>query len=271
MIKIGEGHKSEVFELPDGRILKLFFPHFAELAPQEAEIAKVLAAAGVRAPRVDETLDTEGRPGLVFGNLKVGQTISDAVRTRPWQIVGAARKLAEMHASVHERTSEDLPSQRERITQEIETAKDLEKSTKHSALRVLNELPDANIVCHNDIHMLNVIIHPTDSMIIDWMLATRGNPLADVAAAVLQLRFGEVPKGLLSRSALETGRAVFWRSYLNRYLAIRPVPQDELRRWELPVAVALAGRREGRMRRQLLQRIDSLLAARRKNTADVQT
>ena len=68
MIKIGEGHKSEVFELPDGRILKLFFPHFAELAPQEAEIAKVLAAAGVRAPRVDETLDTEGRPGLAALN-----------------------------------------------------------------------------------------------------------------------------------------------------------------------------------------------------------
>jgi len=161
---------------------------------------------------------------------------------------------------VHECTSDDLPSQREQITQEIETGDGLDTGVKNSALRVLSELPDGNAVCHNDIHMLNVIVHPVDSMIIDWMLATRGNPLADVASAVLQLRFGEQPRGLVARSALEIGRAIFWRIYLNRYLRIRPVPNDELKRWELPVAVALAGRREGRMRSQLLQRVDSLLS-----------
>jgi aminoglycoside phosphotransferase (APT) family kinase protein len=97
-------------------------------------------------------------------------------------------------------------------------------------------------------------------MIIDWMLATRGNPLADVASAVLQLRFGEQPRGLAARSALEMGRALFWRVYRSRYLSIRTAPKQELERWELPVAVALAGRREGRMRTQLLQRISTLLA-----------
>lgn len=48
MIKIGEGHKSEVFLLPDGRILKLFFPHLAELAPEEAEIARSLGRSLVQ-------------------------------------------------------------------------------------------------------------------------------------------------------------------------------------------------------------------------------
>ena len=260
MIKIGEGHKSEVFLLPDGRILKLFFPHFAELAPEESEVATMLAHAGVRAPRVDEVRDVDGRPGLVFGNLRVGRTIGDAVRKQPWQIVGAARELATMHASVHEFTSDELPSQRQRITREIETGVGLDSDVKNSALRILNELPDGNTVCHNDIHMLNVIVSPGNSMIIDWMLATRGNPLADVASAVLQLRFGEVPRGFISRSALEIGRAVFWRVYLKKYLSIRPSPPEELQRWELPVAVALAGCREGRMRQQLLQRIDFLLS-----------
>ena len=261
MKKIGEGHKSEVFLMPDGRILKLFFPHFAYLAPEEAEIAVMLAHAGVHAPRVDESLEVDGRPGLVFGNLKVGTTISDAVRKKPWQIIAAARELAQMHASVHEHTSLELPSQRERIRQEIETGNGLDTSMKDSALRILDDLPDGNAVCHNDIHMLNVIVHPSDSMIIDWMLATRGNPLADLASAVLQLRFGEQPQGLVARSALEMGRAIFWRVYLQQYLRIRPVPKDELQRWELPAAVALAGRREGRMRRQLLGRIDDLLAS----------
>ena len=54
--------------------------------------------------------------------------------------------------------------------------------------------------------MLNVIVSPGNSMIIDWMLATRGNPLADIASAVLQLRYGELPRGLIARSALGMGK-----------------------------------------------------------------
>jgi aminoglycoside phosphotransferase (APT) family kinase protein len=118
--------------------------------------------------------------------------------------------------------------------------------------------------------MLNVIVSPGNSMIIDWMLATRGNPLADIASAVLQLRYGELPRGLIARSALEMGRGVFWRVYLKTYLNIRPAPPEELKRWELPVAVALAGRREGKMRSQLLQRIDSLLSTSSNQSADLQ-
>jgi len=95
-------------------------------------------------------------------------------------------------------------------------------------------------------------------MLIDWVLATRGNPLSDVAAAILQLRFGERGKNPIAHVALELGRAAFWRAYRRAYLRGRPDGAEELARWELPMAVAFAGRREGRMQRQLLRRIDAL-------------
>ena len=97
-------------------------------------------------------------------------------------------------------------------------------------------------------------------MLIDWVLATRGNPLSDVAAAILQLRFGERAKNLVAHAALALGRAAFWRVYRSAYLRARPGGGDELARWELPMAVAFAGRREGRMKQQLLQRIDVLMS-----------
>jgi aminoglycoside phosphotransferase (APT) family kinase protein len=109
--------------------------------------------------------------------------------------------------------------------------------------------------------MMNVIVDDDGSMLIDWVLATRGNPLADVAAAVLQLRYGDRPRGLLARLALEAGRAAFWRLYLRRYLQLRASDTAELARWELPVAVAFAGRREGRMQAQLLRRVARLLGS----------
>ena len=267
MIKIGSGDKSEVFKLDDGRILKLFVPHFAYLAPDEAEIAHVLARAGVEAPRVEEVREIDGRPALVFGNLPAGRTLSAAVRQAPWNIVGLARNLAAMHAAVHDCVSGELPSQRDRLIHEIDSSRPVSAETRQQALEVLAELPDGETVCHNDIHMLNIIVHSEGAMIIDWVLATRGNPLADVAAALLQLRFGERPRGVVAGAALEAGRALFWRSYLSRYLSLRPGGREELARWELPVAVGLAGRREGRMKEQLVRRVDELSSRGRHGSA----
>jgi hypothetical protein len=259
MKKIGSGHKSDVFLLPDGRILKLFVPEFVALAPEEAAIADMLERAGVDAPRVEEVREVEGRPALVFGNLPLGKTLGSDVRTRPWRIVAAARDLAVHHAAVHARSSMELPAQRARLETEIKTAEGVPAEARRLSLELLEDLPDGNAVCHNDIHMLNVIVHPHGSKVIDWVLATRGNPLADVASALLQLRFGEAPKSLAARTMLDLGRAVFTRAYLRRYLALRAVAVDELARWELPVATALAGRRAGRMRAQLVARIETLL------------
>jgi aminoglycoside phosphotransferase (APT) family kinase protein len=262
MRKIGEGHKSEVFVLEDGRILKLFFPHFAYLAAEERNISAILARAGVDAPRVDEEREVDGRPALVFGNLPEGQTLSAAIRKQTWRILSAAGNLARQHAMSHERSSSELPSQRERMELEIREAAGVPEAAREAALSTLHSLPDAAAVCHNDIHMLNVIEHGHGVTIIDWALATRGHPGADVATATLQLRFGERPRGFLPALALEAGRAVFWRAYLRNYLRVGRCRWDEIRRWELPVAVALAGRREGRMRQQLLDRIAAITADR---------
>lgn len=262
MRKIGEGDKSEVFALGDDRILKLFKAKWSALAPVEAEMAGMLERAGVEAPRVVQVLEQDGRPGIVFGGLPVGRTLGAEVRARPWGIIAYARDLAERHAVVHRRVSTELPSQRERLRDEITRSDGITERARRMALETLESLPDGTQVCHNDIHMLNVIVHERGSAIIDWVLATSGNPLADVANALLQLRFGEQPKGFVARSALEGGRAVFWRAYRARYLELRPTAQAELARWELPVAAGLAGRREGRMRRQLLQRVAVLTGAR---------
>lgn len=259
---LGQGTRSEVFALVDGRVLKLLLPDYASLADVEAGILSELAAAGVHAPRVDTIVELDGRPGLIFGNLRPGRTLSREVRARPWRIVAAARELAALHAAVHLHTAPGLPSQRERIEAQIRHAAVVPSEVRHTALTVLDTLPDGDAVCHDDVHMLNVIVYPGGGMLIDWALATRGNPSADVATALLQLRFGELPGRGVAAAALEVGRRVFCRAYLGRYLQLRPEAAAEIQRWALPAAVALAGRREGRMRRQLIRRIEALLRAR---------
>jgi thiamine kinase len=257
--KIGAGHKSEVFVQDDGSILKLFVPEFVSLAPAEVDIARALERAGVAAPRVRELVTIDGRPGIVFAGLRAGRTLSREVRARPWRILGAARQLAAVHASVHGYRSSELPSQRERLEREIRSAAAVSSEAREAALRRVADLPDGSAVCHNDVHMLNVIVDEEGCMLIDWVLATRGNPLSDVAAAILQLRFGDRGGNPVAHAALELGRAAFWREYRRSYLRLRPGGASELARWELPMAVAFAGRREGRMQAQLLGRIATLM------------
>lgn len=265
MKKLGQGTKSEVFLLPDGRILKLALPPYTSLAVEEARILAQLATAGVHAPRVAETMQIDGRFGLVFENMKVGETLSRLVQSRPWRIQAAGRELAMLHTAVHACTAAGLASQRERLEEQIRSAAVVPSRAREMALEVLGDLPDADTVCHNDLHMLNVIAYSGGVMIIDWALATRGSALADVATAILQLRFGELHGSPLSRSLLEAGRALFSRAYVRRYHEMHPDAAAELACWELPAAVALAGRREGRMRAQLLRRIDRHVRARRTN------
>ena len=152
---------------------------------------------------------------------------------------------------------------------EIETSDAISPEVRDLAMRVLEDLPDGNTVCHNDIHMLNVIVHSSGATLIDWVLATRGNPVADLAGAILQLRFGQQSEGLLAKAAQEVGREAFWRLYLRYYLSLRPVAAHELLRWQLPVAAALAGRREGRMRAQLQEHIVHLLTGKHRKTLEV--
>lgn len=262
MRKIGSGHKSDVFEQEDGSILKLFVPEFASLAPHEVEIAHALERAGVAAPRVREVVVFDGRPGIVFSGLRAGMTLSRAVRSSPWRILGAARQLAVVHAAVHACRSVELPSQREKLEREIREAASVAPRVREEALQRLDTLPDGDTVCHNDVHMLNVIVDDRGCTLIDWVLAARGNPLSDVAAAILQLRFGDRGGNPVSHAALEMGRAAFWRAYRGNYLGLRPGDAGELARWELPMAVAFAGRREGRMLMQLQQRIGELVGGR---------
>ena len=271
MKKIGSGHKSEVFVRDDGSILKLFVPQFVALAPVEAGISQALERACVVAPRVREIVTVDGRPGIVFGGLRAGMTLSQAVRSRPWTILGAARDLAAVHAAVHRCVSRELPPQRERIEREIRGAGAVPQAARDAALALLASLPDGDAVCHNDVHMLNVIVDAEGCMLIDWVLATRGNPLSDVAAAILQLRFGERAKNPIAHAALALGRAAFWRAYRRAYLRGQPGGADELARWELPMAVAFAGRREGRMQQQLLQRIDALMSSGPRRLQEVKT
>lgn len=75
-------------------------------------------------------------------------------------------------------------------------------------------------------------------IILDWVTATSGHPLADVARTSLLMRMAALPPHIPGRRLIELGRALWHRLYLGRYCRLRSVSPEQIQAWNLPVAVA---------------------------------
>jgi len=159
--------------------------------------------------------------------------------TRPWTFLSAVRQFVELQVAMHTCIQTGLPSQRERLRSVIQEAPRLTAEVRERVLRVLDRLPDGDAICHGDYHPDNVIMSSRGPVVIDWMNATRGNPLTDVARTSLMCRVGAAPLGAsrLVRWTTLLGQGAFHRLYLREYFKRRPFSREQLDAW-IPVLAA---------------------------------
>ncbi|MCD2349049.1 MULTISPECIES: phosphotransferase family protein [Clostridium] len=94
-----------------------------------------------------------------------------------------------------------MPKYTDRLKSSISKVDLLSDDIKEKLYNYIDTLPDDNILCHGDFHPDNILITKDNAIIIDWMTAAKGNPLADVARTSVMLKFGNVPgKSLIEKS-----------------------------------------------------------------------
>lgn len=157
---------------------------------------------------------------------------------RPAALLQSGGRLAELHARVHQLDGSGLISQRERMRWQIQVAPLLSPLTRRAALRVLEELPGGDRLCHGDFHPGNVMVDGDREVIIDWHDASSGNPAGDVARTWLLLRTAHWSYPGTRRAAVRLAASWLFRRYLKRYQALVPGMGERLRRWRLPVVAA---------------------------------
>ncbi len=238
---IAQGRTAEVFAWGDKQVLKLFLEGWPiGDAEREARSTQAVYDAGLPAPVVEGVVEVDGRKGIVFERVE-GPSMLKELTAKPWKVVKLARVLAELHAAMHSREIPELPSLRGAVQESIRDSVLLAEATKEAALKVLEQLPDGNAVCHGDYHPDQVIMSSRVPIIIDWNRAVQGNPLADVARTSFLLQMGDVPSFVAGRWLIKAIRAWFHSIYLKRYLRLRPASREEIAAWELlSAAVRLA-------------------------------
>ncbi len=240
---IALGRTAEVYAWETGRVLKLYRDGFHPSdADHELRLARIVQASGLPVPAVFDIIEVNGRRGIVYERVD-GPSMLDSMGKHPQATRHYLRQLAELHLEMHTRSVPELPSQRERLQWKIKQAKPLPQELKVAALQALESLPDGDRLCHGDFHPGNILLTASGPIVIDWIDASRGNPLADVARTHLLFSTARLPG--LSVVALLVRLANRWLldQYLQGYFASQPSERNALKAW-MPV-VAAARTEEG--------------------------
>ena len=235
---LARGRTADVFEWEPGQVLKLFHNWFL-LSDIEFEqrIGRAVHASGVSAPDViGDIIQVEGRNGLIYERID-GRSLLEVAPSQPWKVFALAKRFAVLHAQMHEHVfTADVPAQRSKFEYRIQHLDILLESLRTRLLERLASLPDGERICHGDFHPANVLSTSHGDTVIDWIDASRGNPLADVARATIIL-IGAVESGQTRNPFEKAFVRIFHSAYLKQYFRLRPGGEAEYRRW-LPIVAA---------------------------------
>ena len=231
---LARGRTADVYEWDTEHVLKLFHNWFErENIEYEQGIARAVVASGVKAPIVGELIQFDGRNGLIYERV-TGISMETMFLHKPWNLFTYARILAQLHAQMHEKVFDTtIPAQKKRLQNKLKYADALSDSMKNKLLDALDTLSEGNRVCHGDFHPANVLLSGKDATVIDWIDASRGNPLADVARTSA-IALGAAESTQTSNAVLKIVVKIFHSAYLKDYFLLRPGGEQEYRRW-LPV------------------------------------
>jgi aminoglycoside phosphotransferase (APT) family kinase protein len=217
---IGIGRNSEVYEWEDGKVIKLLMGQAPqEWADIEARIGHDVQIAGLPVPYFGEIVEIDGRRGFVMEHIK-GRSMLEALGKQPWQVVGLARLLARLHVEVHTCPAPaDWIDQRGWLKGDIENNELIPEELKKQLFEVLKRLPEGDRICHGDFHPGNIMMTARGPIIIDWLGATRGHPMSDMARSVVVLSIGQPPPETPGRWLIEIIRKTLLSTYINTYFA----------------------------------------------------
>jgi uncharacterized protein (TIGR02172 family) len=236
---IGQGRTSEVFEWGQDKILKLFRAGLPKIAIEnEYEVSINIYKQLNLTPKVYELIEIDNRSGIIYERIN-GITMMKVIASKPWKVKKEAQRLAELHKSIQQKVDFKLFNYKTRLKDNIFNTDLLQDDIKTRLYEYIDELEDGNMLCHGDFHPDNVLITKNGEIIIDWMTATQGNPLTDIARTSIMFKFGVVPdKTHLEKQIINFIRNRFYLEYIKHYIKLTGVKIEQVEQWELPVAAA---------------------------------
>lgn len=231
---IAQGQTAELFSIEGDsqRVLKLFRVQYESwIAELEIRNAQAAHKAGLYTPAVFDLVEVDGRSGIIYERVE-SMTFAQGALGKPWHLFKAADQFARLHTHIHQKYDSTLRPLVERLEHKINRAALLSPMQKSAAIESLKRLPTGDKFLHGDFHPENILMTSRGPIVIDWIDATCGNPLADVARTCILLQ-QPIETEILPISLLVR---IFRAAYLRRYCALNNVTPEQIKAWMLPIA-----------------------------------
>lgn len=178
---IGKGNTAEVFDIGDGKILKLFIGGYPkEPVEREFNNAKTMESFGLPVPACYEMTEVDGRFGIVYEKI-LGIDLYNYI-TKTGEVQKGLEILVGFQKLILEKECADLMSYKDFIKLVI-------GERDPAAIEKIDCLPDGNNVCHGDFHPFNILVDKNgNAKIIDFMNVCRGPRLYDIARSYFLMR-----------------------------------------------------------------------------------
>jgi hypothetical protein len=234
---IALGRTADIYRLPDGRVLKLFFADVPRADVEtERDNCDEAVALGVTPIACHGLVEVEGRLGLAFDPL-IGPSVNALAERNILRMRAVARQLGREHVRVHRAVTAGHEDVRELAVRLLADPvfDPLGDEVRGRVVERIRALPGGDRLLHLDYHSQNVFRHGDGYAVIDWQTSARGAPAADVAMSMVVMRDGELWPGtpFLKRVLYDAVRKVFAAAYLAGYLGERTVTPDEVERWRI--------------------------------------
>ena len=234
---IARGFTAEIFAWYEGQVLKLFNKGISRSTVEyEANLTRIVHDTGLPVPAVGEIAEIDGRFGLELERVQ-GISMLETLTQSPWMLPTFARQLAKLHADMHRCRVPELPPLGEKLVRKIKRAEKLPENVRQAALKALEQLPEDDKLCHGDFHPGNILLTSRGPVIIDWIDASRGRPVMDVARSSLLFGGGKIPSSFPGAWILRILQGSLYRIYRRRYFQLNPIYKQELESW-IPVVAA---------------------------------
>jgi len=179
------GRMAEVYAYGEGRVLKLDKPEWNGVAPFEAQLIDKIVAAGIPAARSHGTVTIDGRTGVILDRVEGRQLQWDLMEADPKELDAMAERFAKLQMSINSTVINDLPDLVGSLGRALR-ASGLREGLTEELAAMLVELDDRSRgVCHFDFHPLNVMASNSKWVVIDWLTASAGPPVADLARTLV--------------------------------------------------------------------------------------
>ncbi len=237
---------SEVYYLSDDKILKLYFPEMDD-GSIDSEILNTSTAfqKGCTPMEYYGDVRIQGRRGLILKRLK-GCSMTNMPAKNPLIVFKAGKILAELHAGVHEKTSDKLKDIRQeavRVLEDDNVFYFLTREEKDTLKKYIMSLPESNHILHMDFHTDNILCDGDNYQVIDWMTALRGDPLAEVAMMNFLHHDAELFPGSskLKIAMMQMVRGFIYNSFIKNYEKLTGRTEEASHKWDIVAYILRLG------------------------------